>query len=119
MRWLVAILVLLAVLFLIGYFRIDSGVMIPGQTVLEGTLQWVQHATGAIVAAVAGLLILLGAVQGERVETVVSLTLPLFAGLSLLNPDWPAMLGLASVAVGLVVREALNRRTARETRDSD
>jgi len=35
MRWLVAILMLLVVLFLVGYFRIEGGVMVPGPTVDE------------------------------------------------------------------------------------
>jgi hypothetical protein len=111
MRWLVVILVLLVVLFLIGYFRIDGGVMLPGQTVLDSTVQWVQHAVGSTVAIVAALLLLIRAVQEERAEDVVPLVLPLFAGLALLHPDWPTILGLAVVAVGLFLRESLTERT--------
>jgi len=111
MRWLAVILVVLVVLFLIGYFRIDGGVMVPGQTVLDSTVQWVQHAVGSTVAIVAAILLLIRAVQEERAENVIPLVLPLFAGLTLLHPDWPTTLGLAVVAVGLFLREALTSRT--------
>ena len=106
MRWLVVIVVLLVVLFLIGYFRIDGGVMNPGQKVLDSTVEWVQHAVGSAVAIIAALLLLIRVVQDENAENVVVLVFPLFAGLALLHPDWPTVLGLAVVAVGLILRES-------------
>jgi hypothetical protein len=89
MRWLVAILALLVVLFLVGYFRIEGGVMSLGQTVLDSTLQWVKNATGSAITAIAALLLLLRAIQNGRVETVVPLVVALLAGLELVKPDWP------------------------------
>jgi len=119
MRWLVAILALLVVLSLIGYFRIEGGVMSPGQTVLDSTLLWVKNATGSAIAAIAALLLLLRAIQNERVETIVPPVAALLAGLALVRPDWPTTLGLAAVATGLLLREAVAGRAPREDQELD
>jgi hypothetical protein len=117
MRWLIGLLVLLAALFLIGYFRIDGGVMMPGQNVLDSALQWVVHAVGSAVAGVAAILLLVRAVQNQPAESVVSLVLPLFAGVLLLHPDWSTAVALAAVAVSLILRDTLGRRPPRESQD--
>ena len=117
MRSMIGILVLLAVLFLIAYFRIDGGVLMPGQVVLDSALQWVVNVVGSVVAGVAAILLLVRAVQNQPAESLVALVLPLFAGLLLLRPDWSTALALAAVALSRIVSETLNRRRPPETHE--
>ncbi len=117
MRWMIGFVAVLAALFLFAYFQIDGGVMVPGQTVLENALQWVIHATGNGIAAVAAFMLLLRALQGEPVEAAVPLAISLLAGLLLADPQWSTTLALAAIAVSLIVREVFVRHAFREPRD--
>lgn len=72
---------------------------------LEFAFNWTQRAFGALIAVVAGLIVLTGAARNDTLEQLLPLTLAALIGVFIAASNW----GVA-VAVGAVVSGHLNRR---------
>ncbi len=73
----------------------------------EFSLAWITRAIGVFIATVASLGLLLKSLGGESLDRLVSLTLPLLAGLLLNQAHWPIAIALGVIAVAVVVREII------------
>ena len=71
------------------------------------TVSLLARAIGTFIATVAALALLLKAVSGETFEQTAVLTLPLLAGLLIVQVDWSLSLPLGALGVGVITKEIL------------
>ena len=90
---------------------------------LEFGVTLIARVLGIFMVAVSSLVLLLKGLEGATLETMIPMTLPLLAGVVLIEPHWTTALALAvlalGVSIGLVVRTTIASRRGSERPSGD
>ena len=84
---------------------------------MEFGVTWIARVVGIFMATVSSLVLLLRGLDGATMEKMIPMTLPLLAGVVLIEPHWTTALALAGLAlgvsIGLVIQTTIaSRRTS-------
>lgn len=116
---LALVLPLLVVLLVTSIVLMETGG--PEDVVVtEFQLHWLVRAVGGYVAAIAALALLVLGLTGTTPARMLSLLVPLFAGLLVFQVHWGTAVSLAAIAIAAVASDFfVSTSTSRRDRESD